>query len=182
MTAPATVTLDLATLLQKARLASGMHVADFGCGRTGQLVFRAAETVGDRGIVYAVDILKDVLETIAKNAALRSLSQVRTVWSNIEKVGASAIPEALLDVVFFVDSFSSLTQRDNALAEAARLLKDKARLVIVDWTDTNFPLAPKDRRPVDFAGIISWAATQGFAVQEDEPIGAYRRQLILFRS
>ncbi|MEK7856546.1 MAG: hypothetical protein AAB288_10680 [Acidobacteriota bacterium] len=41
-------------LFEKARLAPNMHIADFGCGDTGHLIFPAAKIIGEDGVVYAL--------------------------------------------------------------------------------------------------------------------------------
>ena len=56
--------LDPKIVLDKLRLQPGMRVADLGCGRTGHFIFLAAKQVGDKGVVYAVDLMKDILESI----------------------------------------------------------------------------------------------------------------------
>ena len=60
-------------------------MADMGCGRTGHFVFPAARTVGNKGIVYAVDILKDVLQSLGSWIRSEGLENVQTIWSDIEK-------------------------------------------------------------------------------------------------
>ena len=56
--------VDPQLLFEKAQLQPGMHIADLGCGRLGHIVFPALKFVGETGLIYAVDILKDVLEDI----------------------------------------------------------------------------------------------------------------------
>ena len=48
-------------LKEKAGLSFGMKVGDFGCGGGGYFALQAARLVGDHGQVFAVDILKSVL-------------------------------------------------------------------------------------------------------------------------
>ncbi|MCX6779720.1 MAG: hypothetical protein NT034_00885 [Candidatus Magasanikbacteria bacterium] len=59
-----TALIDPFEIFQKVGLSSGMRVADMGCGRTGHFVLPAARVVGEKGLVYAVDILKDVLQSL----------------------------------------------------------------------------------------------------------------------
>ena len=61
--------IDPALLFEKAQLQQGMHIADFGCGRTGHLLFPATRILGERGLIYGIDILKDVLQVVSKRAA-----------------------------------------------------------------------------------------------------------------
>lgn len=170
------------TLFEKAQLRSGMHIADFGCGRTGHIIFPASLVIGERGIIYAVDILKDVLQSIHKRADLENLSNIQTVWADLERPLGVAIPEKTLDVIFMVNVLFHFKNYEATLNEAVRLLKTKSRILIVDWVNRLGGLGPKDGDMVDFNKIIFWARKAGFAVQEDFNLSRYHRSLVLFRN
>ena len=112
--------IDPYLLFEKAHLREGMFAADFGCGRTGHIVFPAATIVGERGIIYAVDILKDTLAAIAKRAELENMHNVHTVWSNVEQYGATTIPEQSLDLIFLVNILFHAADPAHMLSEAKR--------------------------------------------------------------
>lgn len=172
--------IDPQLLFQKAQLQSGMHVADFGTDRGGHIVFPASLIVGEKGIMYAVDILKPILETIRKKAEQDALHNIHPIWSDLEK-GKTAIPEKSLDVVFIINTLSFSEEPNQILEEAKRLLREKARVVIVDWKEKmNGILGPKDDRFVDFDQIRSWANTAGLAVQEEFAAGKYHHGIVLF--
>lgn len=173
--------VDPALLFEKAHIQPGMHVADFGCGRTGHLVFPVTKILGERGLVYAVDILKDALELVQKRAASTAIHTIHTVWSNIEQLGATAILPNSLDVVFIVNTLIHTDNRHAVLDEARRLLKDKARLVIVDWKQKGLQFSPDDERFVDFADIKQWAQMHGYALQEEFEVGAYHHGMVFFK-
>ncbi len=173
--------IDAALIFEKSHLQPGMHIADFGCGRTGHIVFSASLRVGEMGIVYAVDILKDVLEEVRKRAAFQRLHNIHTVWSDIERVGSTAIPAKSLDQIFIINVLCRIKERGASLDEAHRLLKDKARLIVVDWTNNQLPIAPSSDQLVDFDTIRSWAISHGYAVQEQFEAGAYHTGMVLFK-
>lgn len=173
--------VDPQLLFQKAQLQPDMHVADFGCGRTGHLVFPATKIIGERGVVYAVDILKNVLEEIKKRAALSAIFNIHTVWADLEHVGKTAIPQKSLDVGFLVNTLVQSDKRRGILDEIYRLLKDKARLIVVDWTRKGLPFGPHDKRLVDFEDVKQWAVQHGFTVQEEFGVGPYHKGLVLYK-
>ena len=168
-------------LFEKARLASDMHVADFGAGRTGHVVFPAGLVVGEKGVVYAVDILKDVLESIRKRAALENYLNIHPVWADIEREGMVAIPKSSLDAVFMVNVLFHCKNWTAPLSEAERLLRDKGRIIIVDWVKRLANLGPGAAEFVDFKRIAVWARSHDFAIQEDFALSPYHRCLVLFR-
>lgn len=174
--------INQAVLFEKSRLRGGMHIADFGCGSTGHIVFRASQLVGTFGIVYAVDILKDVLESIQKRAADDGMVNIHTVWADVERVGKTAIPERSLDAVFLVNILVHTKDREAVLEEAMRLLKEKARLVIVDWARPGLPFGPKEDQFIDFGKIKQWGKERGLAMQEEFDAGKYHKGMVLFKA
>lgn len=174
--------IDPHLLFKKIGLQKNMQIADFGCGRTGQIVFPASFIVGDHGLVYAVDIMQDILENTMKRAQMEGLVNLHTVWSDIESIGKTAIPEKSLDIVFFINIMHHLIKREAALDEANRLLKNKARILVVDWVKSSLPIAPRGEKLVDFGKIIEWAKSHNFSIQEQFEAGSYHKGLILYKN
>lgn len=174
--------IDPNQLFEKARLQSNMRIADFGCGKTGQIVFPASRVIGNDGLIYAVDILQDDLDIISKRAKLNGQTNIHTIWSDVERVGKTSIPEKSLDIIFMVNILSHITNTDNPLNEAKRLLKNKARIVIAEWKHNhNLSIGPTEDKIVDFKKITDWAQDNNFAVQEKFMAGKYHDGIVLFR-
>lgn len=172
--------IDPQLLFQKAHLHPGMYVADFGTERTGHLVFPAAVAVGKNGLVYAVDVLKSVLESISKRAELESLLNIHTIWSDLEQ-GKTAIPKKSLDVIFLVNTLSFSHNPSLILQEAQRLLREKSRLVIVDWKKkVNAAFGPHDDNVLDFSLIKQWALQEGFQIQEEFSVGKFHHGIVFY--
>lgn len=173
--------IDVQELFRLAQVFPGMHTADLGCGRTGHILFPLAKVLGDTGILYAVDVQKDILESIRKRAADTGFHTIHTIWSNLEVVGATAIPAASLDAVFITNVLSQTDNRHGIIDEARRLLKKKARLIILDWKESDCSFAPEAYRCVDFTDIEGWATMHGFVLQERFDMGPYHHGLVLYR-
>jgi len=120
-------------ILKEARLSPGMHYADFGAGSLGAFVFAAARLVGPRTKVYAVDILRGALEGIQSRARFENVTNIETVWGDIEKPGGVAIPDASLDLVTLVNLSWLLKTRPGVLEEVKRVLKKEGKFLVVDW-------------------------------------------------
>ncbi len=168
-----TALIDPAKILDKLKLGEGMRVADFGCGRTGHITFQLAPRVGERGVVYALDIMKDVLESIKSQARSGGFENIQTIWSDIEKTGAASLPENSLDAGFFMNVMFMLKNRPDAIKEAARLIKKDGYLVVVDWAKKLGPLGPLPEQMIDQAELKNIADNEGFDFTEDIPIGEY---------
>lgn len=181
MDVASSLVLNSHDLFERVQLSAGMHVADFGTGRTGHLVFPAAKIIGEQGVLYAVDILPDVLKEIKKRADLNAFLQIQPVWADIERVNGVGIPKQSLDMVFIVNVLHAVAKPDLVLAEADRLLKDKGRLVLVDWVKPIGVVGPNQENILNFSLITQWARERNYVVQEDFSITKYARCLILFK-
>ena len=160
-------------VLEQVEVLDGMRVADFGCGRTGYFLFPLAKAVGEQGIVYAIDIVKSILESIRRRSDYEGLDNVQTVWSDIERVNKTPIPDNSLDIAFFVNVLFQLKNRVDALKEAKRLLKKNGLLVIIDWTKNLGPLGPKENENVKIEDIQKWAQELGLQFVKKEILSEY---------
>jgi ubiquinone/menaquinone biosynthesis C-methylase UbiE len=160
-------------IYQKINLTVGMRAADFGCGRTGHVVFSLVPKVGERGVVYALDIMKDVLESIKSQATAGGYENIHTVWTDVEKFGAAPIPENSIDAGFFINVMFMLKNRAEAMREAARLIKDKGYLVIVDWQKKIGPLGPSEEKMVNQDELIKIAQKEKFTLVDKIPLNEY---------
>lgn len=160
-------------IYEKINLSSGMRAADFGCGRTGHVVFSLVPIVGERGVVYALDIMKDVLESINSQAKAGGFENIHTVWTDLEKYGATPVPENSVDAGFFINVMFMLKNRDEAIREAGRLLKDNGYLVIVDWQKKIGPLGPPEERMVNPEELTQIAGKANFQLVDKVPLNEY---------
>jgi len=166
-------------IFDKINLRSGMRVADFGCGRTGHFVFTASRRVGNTGIVYAIDIIKNILESIASQSKSGGFHNIQTIWSDIEKYNKSPIPENSLDVSFFVNVISSLADYKTALRESVRLLKISGFLIIVDWDKKLGMIGPDKDKMISPDIIENMADELGLEWVDKFSINDYHYTVIL---
>lgn len=165
-------------IFKKIGLSSGMRVVDMGCGRTGHFVFPAARAVGEKGIVYAVDILKDVLKSLGSWIRSEGIDNVQTIWSDIEKINKTPIPTKSADVCFFMNVVSHLKDKDSALSEAARLIKDDGQVVVVDWSRGLGTLGPQNGAEANPQQVIDIAENCGLRLVENFSCSDYHYCLL----
>ncbi len=170
--------IDPFSIFSKVGLAKGMRVADMGCGRTGHFVFPAARTVGDTGVVYAVDILKDVLENINSWVKSQALNNVQVVWSDIEIANKTPIPPKSLDMCFFMNVLFGIKNKQATLNEATRLLKTGGQVVVVEWSKKLGTLGPSDANLVDPKQLTEMAIQSGLKLEQKILVSDYHYCLI----
>ena len=139
-------------LLQAVHVRPGQCVADFGCGRSGHLIFPASWAVGDSGKVYAVDVSKVVLDQVMGHAPHARATNVHPVLGDVEHMSGSGLADASVDHVFCVNNLWCLHDYPALLQEMRRVVKPDGFGYLVDWhKETRHPVAPQrtDRARMD---------------------------------
>ncbi|MBM3205081.1 class I SAM-dependent methyltransferase [Candidatus Uhrbacteria bacterium] len=134
--------LDPQELLGRVGVCSGWHVADAGCGSLGHFVFPAAQMVGAEGKVYAIDVQRPALKALEKTARNFQRWNVHPIWSDLERVGSTRIPQASLDLVVLANTLHTAQDRPSMLQEIMRLLRPGGSVMIVEWNKQETPLGP----------------------------------------
>lgn len=118
----------------------GASVADLGTGSMAFFTLQSAKIVGDKGVVYGLDILKEVLSSVAAKAKQENLINIKTVWTNLEMVGAAKIP--LVDYALLVNTVFQGRDRQAMFNEAYRLTKPEGKMLLVEWKPTVGAVGP----------------------------------------
>ncbi len=173
-----TALIDPYKIFERISLSEGKRVADLGCGRTGHFVFPAIKIVGEKGVVYAVDVVKNILDSIKSMARSEGYDNLQTVWSDIEIPGKTPIPENSLDAVFCVNVLFQLQNKAGAIKEAARMLKKGGYLVVVDWAKRLGMLGPAEEKMLDPEELTRLAASENLKLIDKILPGEYHYSLI----
>ena len=105
----------------------GQSFLDYGCG-TGCFTISAADIVGARGTVYALDCFPRQLEIVAKNSRKKGYENIETILSDRD-IG---LPARHVDVIWMCDVFHEVPQKRVVVDELHRVLKKDGILSIYD--------------------------------------------------
>lgn len=113
----------------------GDTVADFGCGN-GFFTIPMARCVGEKGKVYAIDILNTPLEAVGSKTFVEKFDNVITVRTDLERKNSLAgkIEKGECQLVFIANALCTAKKKKTILAEARRILDAKGQLIVVEWT------------------------------------------------
>lgn len=120
----------------------GDTVADFGAG-SGYFVETLARLVGGEGVVYACEIQKELVEKMGNIARSKGLAQVNPLWGDLEELGDTKVPEGVLDVAMLVNTFFQIEDKQTALREIMRTLRQGGKFFLVDWSESFAGLGPQ---------------------------------------
>ncbi len=116
-------------LVEALKLEPGDVVADIGAG-TGYYTWRMAKAVGDRGLVYAVDIQEEMLDFLAKRMAERKVTNVKGVLGTITD---PKLPAHSIDLVLLVDVYHEFDHPFEMMQATCKALKPGGRAVLVEF-------------------------------------------------
>lgn len=114
-------------ILEDVNLKPGQRVLDFGCG-PGSYSLLAAQTVGPRGKVYALDMQPLALERVSRMAQERGLTNLEVIQTNMN----TGLAEESIDVILLFDVFHMFSQPKAILNELARVIKPNGVLAVND--------------------------------------------------
>ncbi len=104
--------------LTEAGVKRGHVVLDFGCG-IGSYTIPAAQIVGEKGIVYGLDIHPLAIAAVDKRVRKENLANVKTILSGRD----TGLPDESVDVVLLYDAFHLMPDKQALLKELHRVLK-----------------------------------------------------------
>lgn len=106
----------------------GKTVADVGAG-SGWFTVRAARRVGDRGMVYAVDINPEAIQYVDNRAKKEKLHNVKTI---LGKAGDPLLPAGSVDAVLLLKTYHEVAEPVALLRNLRSALKAGAKVGIID--------------------------------------------------
>ncbi len=165
-------------VFKKVGLTPGMHVGDLGCGNLAYYAFGSAKIVGKSGMVYAVDVLKNVLSAVENRIKNEGIDNIKTIWSDLEVLGATNVPPESLDIVFIHNVLFQSGKHEGFIQETSRLMKAGGKLMIIDWKKTNSPFGPPMKDRPEPETIKSMVTKSGFEVIEEFDAGPHHFGLI----
>ena len=163
------------------KITNGKVVADLGAGVSAYFTIESAKLVGDQGQVYAIDIVKDILSAIDSKAKMAGLYNIKTVWSNLEMVGAAKIKNDSLDFALLVNTLFQSKKQPEMVAEAIRLLKKGGKLLIIDWSDTAPAFAPPEELQVNKKIISDTTLQLDMKLEQEFQAGPYHFGMIFIK-
>jgi len=112
----------------------GDTVADLGCGN-GFFTLPMARAVGEKGKVFAVDVMAVPLEAVKSRAHLNGLNNITVVRADLER--ANSLKEVIKDGecqhIFIANALCQAKKKKTVLGVARRILAPKGQLLIVEW-------------------------------------------------
>lgn len=158
-------------------LKDGAHIADFGAG-SGAYAFALARRVGPRGMIYAVDIQKDLLVKIKNEGNRQGLENIQVICGDVEKPGGTKLGDESLDGVLLSNLLFQVSDKGAVLSEAKRVLKNGGKIFLIEWSESYGGLGPKSEDVVSKGEAMKLFGKTGFPLEREIDAGSYHYGLI----
>lgn len=155
-------------VLMSIGLKLGFTFVDIGCG-DGFFAIPAAKVVGQKGLVYGLDVDEDAISRLSERARRKGLVNLVLKVGKAEKI---ILCDGCADIVFFgivLHDFESVTK---VLSNAKRMLKHDGRLIDLDWKKKPMEMGPPLHirfSEEEAAGLIKEAGFKIETVKTNEP-------------
>lgn len=161
-------------------LRENMIVADLGAG-SGFYTIPLAHIVS-RGKVYAVEIQKDFLTTIRNKTKEAHLNNVECFLGDIEKIGGTKIKDEIVDAVIASNVLFQVEDKEKFIKEIKRILKDNAKVLLIDWSDNPTLFGLGFGKIVDKNKVIEMFLKEGFEVDREIDAGEHHYGIIFIKN
>ena len=162
-------------LVKELYLKAGDRVCDIGCG-TGAYTIALAREVGEVGQVYAVDVHRDALHTLAGVLDKQGILNVEILWADVEK--GIPIDAYSLDAVVISNVLFQLENIDAMLNYVSKILKPEGQLLIVEWSESHSGIGPHTDHVVKEDKAEELVQKHNFRMLKRLPAGDYHYAFI----
>jgi predicted methyltransferase len=163
-------------IMDAVHVADGSTVADIGAG-AGWFTIRLAQRVGPKGMVYAQDVQRLMLDAIKRRVQREGLENITTVQAHGNDPN---LPANTLDAILMVDAYQEVDNRVVYLRNLANALKPTGRIGIVNWKPGRGGPGPDASERVAQSVVETDAAAAGLKVLDHEDL-PYQYLLVLSR-
>ncbi|MDQ1283864.1 MAG: hypothetical protein QG620_212 [Patescibacteria group bacterium] len=167
-------------IIERMEIPLGCVAADFGCG-TGYFSLPLAKKIGQGGTVYALDILKQKLESVESQAKIMGLTNIITKRVNLERKNGSGLETASCDWVILVNMLFMNDDKSAIMAEVKRVLKGGGRVLVAEWSDEEAAFGPEAAKKVSQNEITEIARKNSLSVIRELKISNFHWGLELIK-
>jgi ubiquinone/menaquinone biosynthesis C-methylase UbiE len=172
---------DPKRVIEQFMIGEGSRVADLGAG-SGAYALAAAQATGPDGLVYAVEVQKDLLPRIQNSAKALGLRNVEVIWADAEPFGGTKLRDGSVDAAIAANILFQVEDRDAFAQEAKRILKPRGKLLLVDWSGSFGGAGPEPAAVVSAGDGRKLFERFGFAHERDIAAGAHHWGMVLRKS
>ncbi len=168
--------IDSPRLFSELNLQKGSSFLDMGCGN-GSYALTASQWIGDEGVIYAIDLWEEGIETLRKSVSDRGIKNIRAMAGDISR--RTHIKNGSVDVCLLAAVLHDIKDADAALREISRVLKPGGTLAVMEFKKMDGPPGPPIHIRMTPEDVEKRVIPCGFRKERIIDIGPYN-YLIMF--
>lgn len=134
---------DCVTLLKQLDVKPGMNICDMGSGN-GFYTIPMAESAGEKGKVYAIEIQQEMLDMLQQRAGVKGIKNIVSVLGTPVD---PKLPAGEIDLILCVDVYHEFDRPVHMLAAMHKSLKPDGLIALVEFReeDPKVPIKPEHK-------------------------------------
>jgi len=151
-------------IIKNLNIGSRMVVVDIGSGG-GYFAQEFSKKVGEKGMVYAIDVNQKALDFISDNFEKENIKNAKTLLGNFNGVN---LPEKSVDLIFLRNVFHHLSNQEEYFKNIKKILKSNGKIAIIDYNHKGFSLSgflghyTPENKLLDIMGRAGFFSSQKF--------------------
>ena len=165
--------IDPAGFFAALELRGGIVLLDVGCG-VGSYALAAAEKIGVKGTIYAVDLWEEGIATLSREIALRRIGNIHPLVADVSR--KIPVADRSIDVCLMATVLHDLIAdgtADGTLREVGRVLKPDGRLAVVEFDKVEGPPGPPRAIRLSPEELDAVLLPRGFRRHTTATVGPY---------
>lgn len=172
--------IDPAGVISQLGISRGNIIADFGCG-SGYFSIPLAQATGEDGMIYALDVLPQALETVASKAKALNLTNVITKRVNLEREKGSGLEDESMSWVIVKDMLFQNGNKKIILKEAYRVLKPEGKAFIMEWNDKDLTVGPDRKLRIAKEEMEEIIKENNFKIEKEVEAGDFHYAMVIVK-
>lgn len=169
---------DPADTIKELYLKEGEIVAELGAG-SGWYTREASRRVGHTGKVYALEVQKELVDTLRNRTKDEGLGNIECMWANIELRGGTKLADGLVDASIVANVLFQIEDKVGFAREVARITKPGGRVMIIDWVGMSEGAGPKGDHVVTESSARKLFEETGFSFDRSFNPGTHHYGIIM---
>ncbi len=153
---------DVSTLIKNMKIKTNDTIADIGAG-SGYHVFKMAP-LAENGLVYAVDIQPEMVETIELKKRSKRMSNIETVLGSEKSIN---LPKNSLDKILLVDVYHEFSYPIELVKSIKNALKPNGQLFLIEYRGEDLTVPIKKIHKMTEKQSITEMKAAGLSLKEN---------------